>query len=127
MLKISRIGPCEYNKSCSIFHHEFNKIEFVIFWIFYDFLRILQDSAKQQYYWSYNFAVSPLDFLQVHNRAPILRISPQKFSSPRNVTPGGGSRRGSLESGELAHARDRRWVGKGSPTPKGSIPGVGWP
>jgi hypothetical protein len=28
ILKISRIRPCEYNKRCSIFHHESNKIGF---------------------------------------------------------------------------------------------------
>jgi hypothetical protein len=28
MLKISRIRLCEYNKSCSIFHNESNKIKF---------------------------------------------------------------------------------------------------
>jgi hypothetical protein len=28
MLKISRMRPCEYNKSCSTLHHESNKIGF---------------------------------------------------------------------------------------------------
>jgi hypothetical protein len=46
MLKISRIRPCEYNKSCIILCNESNKIEFAFFQIFYEFLRILQVSAK---------------------------------------------------------------------------------
>jgi hypothetical protein len=46
MPKISRIGPCEYNKSCSTFHQESNKIEFAFFRYFYSFLEILQKSAK---------------------------------------------------------------------------------
>jgi hypothetical protein len=28
ILNITRIRPCEYNKSCSTFHHESNKIKF---------------------------------------------------------------------------------------------------
>jgi hypothetical protein len=40
------------------------------------------------YYLSYNFAVRPLNFLQFHNRALLLWISPLNFSSPRNVAPG---------------------------------------
>jgi hypothetical protein len=39
MLKISRIILCEYNKSCNTLHNVYNKIEFAVFWIFYDFLR----------------------------------------------------------------------------------------
>jgi hypothetical protein len=31
MLKISRIRPCEYNKSCSIVNHKSKKIQFTIF------------------------------------------------------------------------------------------------
>jgi hypothetical protein len=46
MLKISRIRLCEYNKSCSIFHHESNKVEFAFFsefsTIFYAFYKFQQ-------------------------------------------------------------------------------------
>jgi hypothetical protein len=59
MLKISRIRPCEYNKSCSILHNKSNKIGFAFFRIFYDFLRILQVSAKWIYYWRCSFASRP--------------------------------------------------------------------
>jgi hypothetical protein len=47
-----------------------------------------------KYYFSYNFAVRPLDFLQALKYALLSRIRPQKFPSPCNVTPGGGGRRG---------------------------------
>jgi hypothetical protein len=50
MLKISRIGPCENNKSCRISFHESNKSGFAFFWIFYDFTRILQISTKVKHY-----------------------------------------------------------------------------
>jgi hypothetical protein len=61
MLKISRIRPCEYNKSCSIFHNKSNKIGFAFFWILYNFLCILQIPAKGIHYWRYNFATRPLE------------------------------------------------------------------
>jgi hypothetical protein len=48
MLKISRIRPYENNKSCSILHLESKKIKFEFFLISYDFIRILQVSAKGQ-------------------------------------------------------------------------------
>jgi hypothetical protein len=38
------------NKTCRIFHHESNKIEFAFFWFLYDFLRNLQESTKHKYY-----------------------------------------------------------------------------
>jgi hypothetical protein len=46
MLKISRIRPCENNKSCSIHHNEPNKISFAFVWIstiFYTFYKFLQN------------------------------------------------------------------------------------
>jgi hypothetical protein len=64
MLRISRIRLGEYNKSCSIFHNESKKIEFAFFWIFYNFLRILQVSAIRGYYWRCNFALRPLERFQ---------------------------------------------------------------
>jgi hypothetical protein len=48
MLKIFRIKPCENNKSCGIFLPEPNKIGFAFFWIIYNFLRNLQESANLQ-------------------------------------------------------------------------------
>jgi hypothetical protein len=39
----------KFNKSCSALHQESRKIEFAFFLLFYDFLEILQDSAKSFY------------------------------------------------------------------------------
>jgi hypothetical protein len=36
--------------SCTVFHQESNKIEFVFFYLFQNFLRILQVLAKHKYY-----------------------------------------------------------------------------
>jgi hypothetical protein len=46
MPKISRNSLGEYNKSCSTFHQESNKIDFAFLLFFYDFLENLQDSVK---------------------------------------------------------------------------------
>jgi hypothetical protein len=40
----------KYNKNCSTLHQEFRKIEFAFLRYFYDFLEILQESAKSFYY-----------------------------------------------------------------------------
>jgi hypothetical protein len=40
----------KFHKSCSSYHQESRKIEFAVFQFFYDFLKILQDSAKSFYY-----------------------------------------------------------------------------
>jgi hypothetical protein len=50
MPKILGNSVGEYNKSCSSPHQDSRKIEFAIFWIFYDFQEILQESAKAIYY-----------------------------------------------------------------------------
>jgi hypothetical protein len=70
MLKISRIRPCEYNTSCSIFHNESNKIGLAFFWIFYDVLHILQISAKRIYYWRCIFATRPLEWFRTAQLGP---------------------------------------------------------
>jgi hypothetical protein len=46
MQKLSENSLDKYNKSCSTFYQESNKIGFAFFWIFYDFLHILQESAN---------------------------------------------------------------------------------
>jgi hypothetical protein len=77
------------------------------------------------YYLSYSFSLRPLDFLQVHNRALILRIRPQKFSSPRNVAPRG---RWPARLAGIRRARPRlrpEVGGTGCPNPQGLDSG-GW-
>jgi hypothetical protein len=56
MQKLSRTSLGKNNKSCWIFHSESSKIESAFFWFFYDFIRILQDSANHNHYWSYSFS-----------------------------------------------------------------------
>jgi hypothetical protein len=131
MLELSRIRLCEYNKSCSTLHHEFKKIEFAFFWIFYDFLQILQESAKSFHYWRCTFAPGPLELFKVSQMYPRLHKTPRKDLGACNATLGHGGRRGSgqfrraggtpgLESGRarLGAHLGRRVVGvwaEGSP------------
>jgi hypothetical protein len=46
MQTLSGISSGNNNKSCGIFHHKSNKIEFAFFWVLYDFLRNLQETGK---------------------------------------------------------------------------------
>jgi hypothetical protein len=46
MQKLTGISSGKNNKSCRIFHNESKKIGFEFFWIFFDFLRNLQETAK---------------------------------------------------------------------------------
>jgi hypothetical protein len=126
MQKLSGTSSGKNNKSCRIFYNESNNNWVCIFLIFYDFLWILQDSAKHKHYWSYNFAISPLGFLSVHNCTLILRLSPQKVFSPCNVAPVGGGRRGWWNSGKVRR-RGRPGTGVGwSRGALGPISTFGW-
>jgi hypothetical protein len=110
MQKLSGISSGKNNKSCRIFHSESNKVGCAFFLFCYYFIWILQESAKWLYYLRCGFAVNHLDFLQIHNRALLLRISPQKFSLPRNVAPGavaGAARRNPASSPASASERGR--------------------
>jgi hypothetical protein len=97
MPKISRIRPCEYNKSCSTCHQKSNKIKFAFVWIFCDFLRILQVSAIWKHYWRY-----------------ILRWGPWKELGPSNVALGHGRQRGRPNSGDSDEGIGREIVGGGA-------------
>jgi hypothetical protein len=78
MQKLSGASSGKNNKSSRIFHHESNKIGFAFFWFVYDFLRNLQESAKQQYYWRFNFSAGPLEDFGAHNHALVLRFRPKR-------------------------------------------------
>jgi hypothetical protein len=105
MLKMSRIRLCEYNKSCCIFHIESNKIGLAFFWIFYDFICILQVSANGVYYWRCNFVPRP--------------------SKRFRTTQLGPSTHGTAGSPEIRRLRRRSRLGKGSGSSACS-PRVGW-
>jgi hypothetical protein len=66
MLKISRNRLVEYNKSCRAFHQKSNKIGFAFFIFFYDFLGILQVSAKALTLFKKQLTSSPLELLIPH-------------------------------------------------------------
>jgi hypothetical protein len=123
MLKISRIRPCEYNKSCSIFHNESNKIEFAFFWIFYDFIENLQDSSNWEYYWSFNFADRPLEVSDSY-KSFALRPSGRFGTSQCGLrAPVDGGPAKFRRTG----GRDRPGAGGERPSgPWGSIPVLGW-
>jgi hypothetical protein len=102
------------NKSCSTFHQESNKIGFTFFWILYDFLWILQESAKHMYYLRFTFATRPLTILIPHDGTLGSCKTPWKESISCNVAPGGGGRRGQPEfrraGGALGRGRCRGGV-----------------
>jgi hypothetical protein len=95
MLKISRIRPCEYNKSCSTLHDESNKIEFAFFWFFYDFVWILQNLAIHNYYWSFILRLGPWKEVDPHRHTFGLRIKLWKVLGPSHWVPGTSGRCGS--------------------------------
>jgi hypothetical protein len=90
MPKISTNNLGEYNKSCSAPHPESSKIEFTIFWIFYDCLGILQVLAKSVYYWSYTLHRDPYKELKYYNHALGLHLRPCKEKGLSNWVPGHG-------------------------------------
>jgi hypothetical protein len=62
MQKLSGNSLDIFYKSCSTIHQESNKIGFEFLCFFYNFLRILQDSAKWLYYLRFTFATRPWQF-----------------------------------------------------------------
>jgi hypothetical protein len=56
--------------------------------MFYDFLRILQDSANSVYYWSSTFPLRPPDFSTPHNNTLPLHKRPWKEVGSRNAALG---------------------------------------
>jgi hypothetical protein len=91
MQKLKGISSGQNKKSCSINHHESNKIGFTFFWIFSYFLRNLRNSAKLLYYWSYLFANKALERLWGLQCGPYGGRPAQalKFRRGRRPWPGG--------------------------------------
>jgi hypothetical protein len=61
MQKLSGISSGKNNKSCRIFHNEYNKIGFAFFRFFYDFLCNLQKSGKSLILFQLPFCSSALE------------------------------------------------------------------
>jgi hypothetical protein len=70
----------KFNKSCSTFHQESNKIGFAFFWFFYNFL---QESAKKDLLLKFPlYAGVPGTFLSFTNRTLDCTKHPRKNKSP---------------------------------------------
>jgi hypothetical protein len=85
MQKLSGTSSGKNNKSCRIFHLQSNKIGFAFFQFYYDFIWILQDSTKQQYYLRITFAAGSWKVLDSYKYAPGSRKTPWKLLIPCNV------------------------------------------
>jgi hypothetical protein len=103
MQKLSLTSLGKNNKSCSIFHNEPNKIWFAFFWILYDFLQNLQDSAKQQYYLRFTFAPGSLELFSHSHRCPRFTLRTLEIFQTLQLSPWDQWRR------RLAGIRRHRW------------------
>jgi hypothetical protein len=104
MIQISRIRPCENNKSCSILHNKSNKICFEIFRIFYEFLRILQVSAQGSSLLKIQFAPKPLEKLNASQIYPWITVSTLERIGTKQFGPWGRRVAGSPEFRRRARA-----------------------
>jgi hypothetical protein len=124
MLKISRIRTCENNKSCSIFNHKSNKIGFAIFRILYNFLHILQVSAKLHHYRRCTLAPRPSERFQSLQLGP--RFADKPFERNRTSQLGPWPR-GTAGSSESRRLRPHSWAGSGSGSSRSSPRAYWWP
>jgi hypothetical protein len=117
MQKLSGTSLGKNNKRCRIFHNESNKTKFAFFWYFYDFLRILQDSAKALYYFRLAFTGRPLKSLRSLQIYPYFTAEPLERLKSLQLGPWGVDRRRPCRI-------PARWrpglVGRGWGRPRGS-------
>jgi hypothetical protein len=96
-------------KSCNAFHKESSKIEFAFFWSFYNFLRILQESAKRVHYCTFSFTVRPLELFYPSQICPWSAEKTLERNDGTQLGPwamaGGGSP-------EIRLLRRGLWLGK---------------
>jgi hypothetical protein len=90
MPTISRNSLDKYTKSCSTLHQESRKIEFAFSPFFYDFLGILEESAKSFYYWRCTFTSRTLQRTKALQPCPWFTENPQKELGACNVALGHG-------------------------------------
>jgi hypothetical protein len=86
-------------KCCRIFYIESNKIGFVFFCFFYDFLWIFKFSAKLFYYWSFHFTPGSLNFFADSQPCPPFTQNTLERTRETQCGPWHGGRRGSPELG----------------------------
>jgi hypothetical protein len=109
-----------------MFYQKSNKISFAFLWIFNDFLHILQVSANLQHYWSYSFALRPLEVSADLRPSPYFaQNSPDKSQTlhcrPR-APAGGGPAKFRRTGGRDGPGAGGEW----SSDPWGSIPMLEW-
>jgi hypothetical protein len=87
MQKLSGNSLDKFNKSCRALHEKCNKIEFAFFRFFYDFLGILQDSAKPQVLLEIHFTARPLELFKASQIYPSLAIRPLGITQSSHPYP----------------------------------------
>jgi hypothetical protein len=93
MQKLSGTSLGKNNKSCRIFYRESMKIEFAFLWMFYGFLRNLQESTKWLYYLRITFARVPGKFQILMYMPLVYENHPGKNGKLAIESPGTGRRR----------------------------------
>jgi hypothetical protein len=125
MQKLSGTGSGKNNKSCGIFHHEPNKIEFAFFWfstILYGFYKNQQNDFT---IWDAVLQRGPWNFLIHHRYASGSRKTPWKEWGRRNWVPGARCGAGSPEFAGSGESPDRARGGGGVRAHQCSICGRG--
>jgi hypothetical protein len=108
-------------KSCSIFDKESNKIEFAFFWTFYNFLCILQVSAKHMYYLRNWFSLRSLELPADSRPYPRCTQNTVGRSGGLQLGPWGLGRRGRPEFRRTGGALGRGRCGGGLGGHLGSV------
>jgi hypothetical protein len=115
MHKLSGKTLDKLHQSCRIFHNEYKKIGFVFFWIFYNFLRILQDSAKRIYYLRSGFSIRSLEVLIPLQICPWFALRPLEWLKDKQCGLGHWGRCGRPKSGGFGGGVGwGRWGGLGA-------------
>jgi hypothetical protein len=111
-------------KSYRIFHKESNKIRFVFFWFFYDFLRIFKVSAKALYHLRLSFTGRPLELSFLLQTGPW--FTKKTLERMREMQCSPWAWRAARLAG-IGRLRWRPWPGKGWERTRGSPTVNLWP
>jgi hypothetical protein len=104
MPKISRNNLGEYNKSCSAPHRKSSKIDFAIFWFFYDFVENLQDSAISLWLLKFPFCTRTPRSFPTFTTIPLVCTKHPRKIRGLAILPWPWGRRSWSESGETGGA-----------------------
>jgi hypothetical protein len=117
MQKLWGTSSGKNNRSCRIFYNKSRKIGFAFFWVLYDFIWILQDSAKQQYYLRITFAAGSLESFEILQICPWLTKNTLETLDSLQCRPWG---RRPARAAQFRRARRRAWPGKVGRLTRGS-------